>query len=333
MKLVDQFQNFIRRHRLLAYADTVIIGVSAGADSVCLTHLMRAIKMEWGLHLILAHFNHHLRIDSGGDERYVAKLSQRLGIPYVVGHWDRSKETRPGSLEEKAREARINFFTRLSQKHKAQAIALAHTQNELSETVLLRILRGTGLQGMRGILPKTSLAGFVFIRPLLEIKREMIEEYLKKEGVPWREDKTNRETIFLRNKIRLHLLPLLKQYNPNITLSLARLAQNSALDYDYLRKSAEKVFKKIVRISRSKKSVTINLSNLQKEHPALKRLVIRLCVEKIKGDTNSLTLTHALEIEDLIRERPEGSQVNLPSGLTVEKDAKNLVIMTAVRRD
>ena len=230
-----------------------------------------------------------------------------------------------GSIEEIARRHRLHFFVHLAKKIKAQHIALGHTQNDFAETVLLHLLRGSGLQGLRGIMPQRYLEGVSFIRPLLFIRRSEILGFLKNHKLKYRLDPTNKQTKFFRNKIRHKLLPLLqKQYNPNIVNLLANLGNNSALDYDYLIAHAAKIMKSLSKKSRN--VISMKLKEFKKQHSAIQRVMIRLSIECLKGNTNRLTLKHIVEIEDLIHNRPVNSVVDLPDRLYVRKDKESITV-------
>ena len=224
-----------------------------------------------------------------------------------------SKTFKKGSLEDAARQRRFQFFNRIADKINSQVVVLAHTNDDLAETVLMRILRGTGLQGLRGILPVRKMKNIYYIRPLLMIKKVDILNFLTKRNINYRTDPTNKKTEFFRNKIRLELLPLLsKQYNPNIKELLVNLANNITVDYDYIESQAQKLYGKIAKHSPRSKTIRINLKSYSLQHSALKRMIIRIGIKHLKGSTNRLTLTNYREIEDFLKNRPQSSIVHLP---------------------
>jgi tRNA(Ile)-lysidine synthase len=327
MDVVQKVRKNIYRGDLLSNGDTVIVGVSGGPDSVALIHVLHALRHQLGLQLHIAHFNHALRKSSNADQNFVERLAKRLNLPCTIASWNNAKSNGKGSLEELAREQRLKFLTRLAKKKSAQAIALAHTDNDLAETVLMRILRGSGLKGIRGILPKREIQRCVFIRPFLGIKRLDIGNYLEKNRISYRIDPTNKQTKFYRNKIRHNLLPLLeKEYNKNTQGVLSKLSNQITIDYDYIELQARKLYNKQVTHSRNYKNIRINLGSLEKQHASMQRMLIRLCIEQLKGDTNRLTLTHIKEIEDLIYNRPAGALVHLPDEISVHKDRDDLIL-------
>jgi tRNA(Ile)-lysidine synthase len=316
--LLKDVKNTITKYALVKRNDLLIVGVSGGKDSVCLLYLLKALSKELGIEIVVAHFDHMLRKDSKKDAQYVKDLACRLSLPVYISSADiNGVKSKRGSVEELARNARFNFLFETAMKLKTNKIALAHTQDDQAETVLMRILRGSGLYGLSAILPKREISGFTVIRPLIETSRADIEAFLRKRGIKTCTDESNFSDIYLRNKLRHKLIPLLeKEYNPKIKEILSNLAQSASFDYDYLNKQALKIIGR--RFGR------INTQKLLKLHPSMRRLVIRLNIARLQGSTRRITLTHIKEIEDLISSRPVNSVVNLPKGISVIKKAKTI---------
>ena len=327
MHLITRVKRNIQTAQFFGRGDTVIVGVSGGPDSVALTYVLHALQYEIGFHLHIAHYNHHLRRSANADQKFVESLAEKLNVPCSVGHWKDPKALKKGSIEEAARNHRFRFLNQLAKKINAYAVVLAHTEDDLAETVLMRILRGTGLQGLRGILPRRKLDNVCFVRPLLNVKKETILAFLKRKNISFRIDPTNHQTKFFRNKVRLELMPLLtKKYNHNIQGLLTNLANNAGTDFDYLEKQAQKLFEKHTKCAADKTNVRIDLKVFSAQHPSLKRMLVRMGIQLLKGNTNRLTLTHFHEIEDLLENRPKGTIVNLPQGIYVRKDIRYLLL-------
>jgi tRNA(Ile)-lysidine synthase len=326
MDLIRNIQRTVADHRLFRPGTTVVVGVSGGADSVCLLHCLNQLQFELGIRLHVVHVHHGLRKSAETDRKFVEKLARQLRLPLSTTALNPKHFPKNRSLEEAAREERFKALITTAQKMKSTTIALGHTRDDLAETVLMRIIRGTGLLGMQGILPSRKIRGMDFVRPLLEIKKTDIEKFLSKHKLPFRKDPSNRSQKFFRNKIRLHLLPLLEQhYNPNIRETLANLAANVYFDYEFLENEAQKILNQLHRTKKGSKEITLALREVQKLHPAVRRLLLRLAVEQIKGDTRRLTATHSREMEELIFRRPPGSIVNLP-GIAVQKRKTSLLL-------
>ncbi|HEX5431940.1 MAG TPA: tRNA lysidine(34) synthetase TilS [Bryobacteraceae bacterium] len=207
---------------MLARGTRVIPAVSGGADSVCLLHVLRELAPRFGAIVAgVAHLNHKLRGgESEEDERFVAEIAAKYGLPFYREEADLQRKK--GNLEQAAREARRKFFAELLKQGAADRIATGHTSNDQAETVLFRIVRGCGIAGLAGILPATAEG---LIRPLLDVSRAEAVDYLSSRGIAWREDSTNRDSRFARNRIRHELLPqLAREWNPRIGEALAHLA-------------------------------------------------------------------------------------------------------------
>ncbi len=217
-RVIDAVRDTIRRHAMLAGGEVVLVAVSGGADSVGLLHALRALAGEWSLRLAVVHLDHGLRPESAADAAFVEDLARAQGLPVSV---ERIAVPPGGSLEARAREARYAALRRHAARLGAQRVALGHTADDQAETVLMRLVEGAGPRGLAGIPPVRG----PFIRPLIETGRAEIVEELTRAGLTWREDPTNRDTKFLRNRIRHELLPLLAaSYNPAIVRALARVA-------------------------------------------------------------------------------------------------------------
>lgn len=326
MALNEKVLSTVKRQNLIQPADKILVGVSGGADSMALLWLLNELKTTLGFQIHVGHINHHLRKTANIDHAFVEKFCRSHNLQCTCASLNLKKKIKQGgSIEEIARIERFKSLIQIAKKTHADKIALAHHNDDLAETVLLRILRGTGLQGLQAILPKRTIDGTVFIRPLLDISRVDIENYLKKNKVKFRTDPTNKQTHFFRNKIRLKLLPLLEnEYQKNIKQLLACLALTSRDDYAYLKEESLKIFPIVVKKNGPKLKIT--LAKFKNLHAALKRMILRLAIEHLKGNTRTLSLTHILELEDLIMHRPVGAIVHLPNGLCATKTETALLL-------
>ncbi|MFA5350800.1 MAG: tRNA lysidine(34) synthetase TilS [Candidatus Omnitrophota bacterium] len=302
----------IKKYRLIQNGDKILMGVSGGPDSLTLLLQLFSLKNKLGLTLHVAHVDHGLRKDSGSDALFVEGWAGKLGIPITAIRLNPELMKRKGSLEEVCRQARMDFFIRIAKEIKADKIALGHNLDDQAETILMRLLRGTGLSGLTGISVKRRIKNMVFIRPLLETSRKEIEGFLRRRGVKPRIDSTNKEDVFFRNKIRHNLIPLLKkEYNKNITEVLANLAESISYDYEYLDQVARNKVKGNNQL--------LNIKRIKRLHPAILRLKIRQSIACIQGDTRRIGFQHIKELEDLLNNRPIRSIVDLPKGISVKK--------------
>ena len=330
MSLFLETRDFIQSQKLIKTGDSVIVGVSGGPDSVALLHLLYNLRHDLGITLSIAHYNHNLRPGAKLDQQFVKKLAEKLKLFYYTETWKNPpNKNSKGSLEELARKERLNFFGRLVKKNPNTKIALAHTQDDLAETVLMRILRGAGLQGMRSILPQTTLNNLTVIRPLLEISKKKILTYLKKNSLSFCQDPMNNDLDFFRNKIRLRLLPLLKkEYSSNIHELLSHLSQTVTIDYDYLRGESQKKFRQLVHSLTSQK-IEIDLKKFQHHHLAIQRMLIRLAIEHLRGNTNKFTSRHIEQIQKFAHNNPSHKKtLALPKRICCQRTEKRLIFLT-----
>jgi len=317
--LITQVRKTIKDHALLKKKQTVLIGVSGGPDSLTLLFCLYALRRDYALNLHVAHLDHGLRRASRADAAFVNRVCEQLNIPIHIERLNPERLQRPGSLEDNARKARHAFFFRIARSIKASAIALGHTLDDQAETVLMRLLRGSGLSGLSAISTRRVIDGYTIIRPLLETRRREIESYLRKKKIVARRDSSNAQDIYLRNRIRNRLLPLLeKEYNRNVKEIMSHTAESAGQDYDYLLQQADALLKRMGR--------TIAIPVWLKMHPAMQRLVLRQAIARTQGDMRRITFKHIREIEDLIRNRPDNAIVHLPRNIYAVKAKTRLAI-------
>ncbi len=325
MNFEQRISQFIGKHQLIAPRGRVLVGVSGGADSMALLLGLNSLRHDLGIQLHAVHFNHQFRREALRDERFVAHWCKQLNISLTVGR--REGEKIKSLSEDDAREMRFEFFVKVAHRLNAQSVALAHTRNDLAETVLMRVMRGSGLYGLRAILPRRIIDGITFVRPLLDVDRLDVENYLKTKKVPFCTDETNHQTVYERNRVRLELLPLLaKKYNPQIVNALSDLAVTAGEDYEFIASHARKQFEKIGIISN--KRIKMDLNGLKRQHPAILRLLFRLMVESLTKDTATLSFEHVYVLENLVIHGGHGS-VDLPHHLKAKKTLKFLELYYA----
>ena len=315
--VIEKVRKTVKKYSLFKNGDTIVIGVSGGPDSLTLLYVLAALKKEFNLKLHVAHLDHMLRSDSGQDRKFVEIVALKLNLPVTSASINIKKTAKKGSLEEICRNVRLGFLFKVAEDIKANRIALGHNLDDQAETVLMRLLRGSGLYGLAGILPKKEICGFTIIRPLIEVKRKEIEDYLKRKKLIPRLDPTNSQDIYLRNKIRNKLLPALeKDYNCNIREVLSHTAESIANDYDYLNR--------ISIVAAQRLGANINLKKFFRLHPAVQRMVLRRQIFQLKGNTRRIDFRHIQEIEELILDRPVNSIVDLPGNIRVKKTKQSL---------
>lgn len=303
MELLKRTKNYLKEHRLIEPGDLVLVAVSAGRDSMTLAHLLLQLRRELGFELAIANFNHHLRDEADEEAQFVAEFARIHGVPSCLGGADIASLAAGANIQETARRERYAFLRTVAAKLGAQKIAVAHHADDQAETVLLHLLRGSGLSGLAGMSPSNNK----IIRPLLFAAREDICDYVAENKIEYREDSSNASTKYLRNKIRLELIPLLRDYNPNIRESLIATADICRADDQVLEDLAENALAEI----------WINDSNALSSREfaelpvALQRRVIRKAYTLIMGETRELNFD---QVDAVLRLKEEQCAV-LPGGL------------------
>lgn len=319
------FRDTIRRLGMLRKGDSVIAAVSGGADSAVMLRLLCSVRDELDLKLSVCHLNHNMRgAESRRDLEFVKKEAARLGLRFF------GKTLRKGSLgikgrstQEAAREARYAFLAEAAKKAGAGKIALGHTLDDQAETVLLRLLKGSSLSGLSGIPPVRE----PFIRPLIEVKREEIERYAKAEAIKFVTDSTNRTAKYLRNSVRLSLIPFIESnYNRSIKETLARTASVLAVDNAFIEKAATEAFKATL-IERGKNRVVLERLKLNGLHPAVSSRVFLKAAGEFDSETQSaLTSAHVEAFLSIAEGRSPSASIRLPGGAIARREYERLII-------
>ncbi len=294
--------------------DRVLVGLSGGADSVALTELLVELQPRLEIALGLAHLNHGLRAEAEEDERFCRSLSEKLSLPFVSGRVDVGERARENkrSIEDQGRIARYEFLEAEAKRFGAQRIAVGHTLDDQAETFLLRLLRGSGGRGLGAIHPVKDAR---IVRPLIEVRRREIESYLEERGASFREDQSNADPRFTRNRIRLEELPRLSSaYNPRLVETLARSASLLRDEEEWMQAETREVFDGLAAWSRDE--IRLDRRPLSRHPLALRRRLVRVAIERLRGLDN-ISHHHIEEVLALVEEGQSGRELHLP-GLVVE---------------
>ncbi len=304
---------------MVSKGECLLLAVSGGADSTCLLHVMLSLKEELGIKLHVAHLDHQLRgEESDADAAYVVRLSDSLDIPCTVSKADvrgYQKKHRL-SLEEAAREVRYDFLSETAAAVGADIIAIGHTLDDQVETIMLHIIRGSGIAGLVGLNAKSErlLNGYQLniIRPLLEISREETQQYCLEHNLMARVDSSNQSLSMLRNRIRLKLLPELKKYNPGFVESLLRNSAIAADEIAFLDSEAEKVWD--LAVKEQDDIIILDKERFGALPDALKRHLLRVAIKRLLGTLKDIEERHIGEITGVLGKQA-GKYINLPYGL------------------
>lgn len=324
--IFDKVLGTINKHNLIQKGDKIVLGLSGGPDSVCLLHVLNRLKKDFDIEIYAAHLNHQIRgIEAQKDALYVSKLCEDMGIVFFVKSINVPKycENEGLSLEEGARKLRYEMFYEIKDKIKANKIAIGHNLNDQAETVMMRIMRGTGLTGLKGI---DYIRDNCIIRPILDVERSEIEEYCEAYNLNPRIDKTNLENIYTRNKIRLDLLPYMKDnFNSNVIESIVRMSNSLKSDNDYIEKEVEAKFREVSNV-KEKGFVEINLDNFICLHDAIKVRVLRNSIKHILGDTNFVDQRHIEDIMSLESDSKVNKMLTLPRNIFVYRKKDSIIL-------
>lgn len=321
----------IKKHEMLTEGGSVVIGFSGGPDSLCLFDMLLDMKEEYKLNLYPVHINHNLRGDaSDGDQKFCEEFSAAQGLTCHVYSFDCEAYAKEKGIttEEAGREFRYDSFIRVAEKAKEEhpespvVIAVAQNADDQVETVLMRIIRGTGVDGLAGIPYKRSDAPIV--RPLLDIYKKEILEYCEGRGLDPRFDHTNEEPLYNRNKVRLELIPKLEEYNPGVKDAILRLANSAAEDREFFDAVSNVIYDN-TRVAGSTGGtrrasgeddgpgqVTLNILALKDEHPSIRRRVIAMAL-KAAGLTEDVGAVHYDAIDEIIKADNPSAQTDLPN--------------------
>lgn len=321
--MISDVVKTIEKNNMFKFNDKVIVAVSGGPDSMCLLHILYSLKQKYGLDIVAAHLNHCLRGEEADlDEEYVKEFCYNYDIKFYSKRVDVHKISceKNISCEMAGREVRYEFFESLRNELKAQKIAIAHNANDQAETVLMRIMRGTGLEGLIGIKP---VRDEYYVRPLINSSRDEIERYCDDNILNPRLDKTNLENIFSRNKIRLELIPYIeKNFNKEIIKTLIRLSDTIRKDNEYLDNIACQKFKLYCHVK--KEEVIIDNKAFDEQDAILSRIIKSSIIEL----TGSFYNYEKIHIYDIIKLHKQGTGKKnmLPNNIVVINNYGNIVL-------
>ena len=312
---MNKVEHFIIEHELVQSGDKIVVGVSGGADSLCLLYELVELSKKIPFEIIVVHVHHHLRgLEADKDAKFVKEICGSLNLPCFVYDADIKgiAKSEGLGLEEAGRLERYRIFNECIDNNKANKIAVAHHQNDLAETMLFRIVRGTGLSGLEGIVPKRDN----IIRPLLCLTRAEIDDYMKENGYSYRTDQTNHDESYARNRIRHQVIPQLMEVNDRAVEHIVALAKRVKEQNQYIEKQARLSYHEVIHKNKGK--ILIYVDKLLKNDLVIQKSILRMAIDELIKTKKDI---HEIHIEQLLSlaNGKTGKEINLPYQLIAER--------------
>lgn len=324
-------ESFIRQNNLLPNGEKVLLAVSGGADSVALLYILNKLIPNV---IHIAHINHQLRGDESlKDEEFVKSLAKKFNLPVTVESVNvklYAKENKL-SIETAARQLRLAALWQIANENKYNIIATAHHKNDNAETVIHRLMRGTGFRGLAGIRPKTVINCKTFVRPLLCLSRKEIEDYLKNQNISWQSDHTNLDCRFTRNRIRHKLMPYLQKNTPNLIELLGSLSKHCAILTNNLEKLSHAA-EQVCFISKDDKQITIDLTKYLKQPPPVQVELIQKALALLECGLREYTFEHYRKIIDFVKSAQAGKTLTVPGKIKIAKRYDSFFVTTSQQK-
>lgn len=319
--------NYMQEHNMTAEGTGVVAGVSGGADSLCLLLVLCRLAEEKKFRLSAVHVHHGLRgMEADRDEEAVRRICETLGVSLTVFHEDAAKEARERKMtvEEAGRFIRYERFAQEAERLGCRFVAVAHHQNDNAETVLFHLARGSSLRGLAGIPPVRQMGEITVIRPLLQVTRKEIEEYLKERKISYCMDSTNLDNDYTRNAIRNEILPLLEEkVNSRTAAHLGKTAEELAQIGEYLEEQAGHCLRE--GAVRKEDRIEFDRAYFLNCHPVLQRQMLAAAVEMLAESRKDITAGHLSQMRELFQ-KETGKRISLPWGLTAERNYEKVVL-------
>ena len=325
-KILRTVEHTIGTRRMVQAGDTVLVAVSGGPDSVALVHILLALAPKFSFQVAMAHLNHCLRQnESARDEAFVVSLAEQLELPVHVERQDvrRYQKSQHLSLEEAARKVRYRFYHAIAAKFGYEKIALGHQSDDNAELILMYMLRGSGPLGLSGIPP---VRDDKIVRPLIDIKRTEIMDFIAVKGLDYVVDSSNEDSQYLRNKIRNRLIPELKaEYNPKLIDSLNRLASVIAAEETWIENLIQPIFEKVI-VFEQQGRIGLDFSELNQQTIAARRRLIRNAVLRVKGNLRRMAFVHVEAAVKLAQKGPDSGVLDFPDRIRISRQNDVLIM-------
>lgn len=331
--MLEKVIGTIEKYEMLEEGDNIILGLSGGVDSMSLLHILLRLKDRYGISLHLAHVNHGVRGElAKRDQDFVEEVARKLDLPFYTTKVNMEDYGRRHKItsEEAGRILRYGFFNEIIDSLGGQGkIAVAHNLNDQAETLIMRFLRGTGLDGLRGIEHRNDN----IIRPILDISRQELEDYIREQAIEITEDHTNFQAIYTRNKIRLELIPYIEEnFNPNIIRTLERTANLAEIDSSFLEKLSEKSYNDIVK-KEGENRVILDLKGFQLEDLSIQQRLIRRSILEVNSNLQGISESQISLILDIFSQGETGKKVDIANNIRARVSYDNLIIEKKLGED
>lgn len=340
--MIEQVSEYIRLNNLIEEGDKIVVGVSGGADSVCLLHILKELYRNRSVELLVVHIHHGIRGEAADrDEAFVRRMAEELKLPFFSRHYDipRIARERGMSEEEAGRELRYKTFLEICKAHGCNKIAIAHNRNDNAETVLFHLFRGSGMKGLGGIPAsrgfKTEEGSITIIRPLLAVLREEIEAYLKQKQLTYCIDASNLSESYSRNKLRHHVLSYVRdEINEGAVTHITEAAEELREAEEFIERQTRARYEKLVTISGHKDNPIYELKTEEfaQEDKVIRKGILMLILESLTGSRKDIGRVHILKLLELT-EKPVGKQLNLPYGIGARRTYQSLLIYRKTEKE
>lgn len=327
--MYEVIKNYIKKQNLLTQGSKVVVGISGGADSVCLLDFLCSIRQDMKLEIFGVHIHHGIRGESADqDAEFSKKLCEKYEVPYTCFYEQvevRAKKEKR-SVEEMGRLCRYERLEQVRKETKSDVIAVAHHKNDQAETILFHLVRGSGVAGLSGILPKRGN----IIRPLLCVTKEEILTHLERSQIPYCIDPTNEELCYSRNRIRNQWIPLMEEENKGVVSHLCQMSEIATYMQDYIRQEGEKCYIACC-MKKEKERVILSCHTLKNYHICLQLEVIRMVIKEMVGE-DGISYEHIEMVRELM-EKDTGRQRSLPRNLIVKKNYDELIFLLNEKKE
>lgn len=319
--MLKKIQNTIDKYKMLQSGDKVVVAVSGGPDSLVLLHVLYNLRQHYNIELLVAHYNHLLRQDARQDAAFVGALADKLKLPFYLGEGNVAQYAQENklSIQVAARDLRYRFLDRIVTETMSQKLALAHQLDDQGETVVMHFLRGPSPRGLAGIPPVRGK----IIRPLIEVSRREIEQYLEDNHLTAVIDASNYKKIYLRNRVRLELMPVLKKYNPNLVAGLSQGAEIFREEDRYLEEETDRRWAKLS--SWKQGELMVDYQGYHELPLALKRRLLRKCFQEIAGQAQDLSFPQVERVAAWLENPAAGKRLQWPEGVRIRFSGEKII--------